>query len=416
MNESEKLIIDACLSDTEKIPLLINELDSSDFEDYRLGKAFDAIKMLFSSGKAVDTITVSEQCKKLFDPSVLTGIAGNTCWYGSDLNSHAQRIRDNGNRKRLRIMLQKSMKTVDDKDKSFDEIAGEISGGFFSILSESGKKKERNLPDEILDLYQQRKQDRLDGKTYSGIPSGFERLDKITGGWQPGTLIIIGGRSSHGKSTLALDFFYRCGLKNIPCLFLTLEQQSSDIYLYLIQKHMGIHPIQIKLGDLSTIEEGNLEAAAAQLKKYPFYVEDSASWLTDINLKIRAMVLSKAVKLVVVDYLQLIENPVKEPRHLQIGGISRALKRLAMDMNISIIALTQLNKDPEGRGGKIHLADVRESESISHDADQVLFLHRPSLYGDHESDYLELAKNRHGDRITEVYVKWDKECNQYKEK
>jgi replicative DNA helicase len=178
---------------------------------------------------------------------------------------------------------------------------------------------------------------------------------------------------------------------------------------------MGIYPLKIKLGDLSTIQEANLKAAAVQLKKYPFYFEDSVNRLADINLNIRAMVLSKAVKLVVVDYLQLIENPVKEPRHLQIGGISRALKRLAMDLNISIIALTQLNKDPEERGGRIHLADVRESESISHDADQVLFLHRPSLYGEHETDYLELAKNRHGGGIAKIPVQWDGQSNTYRE-
>lgn len=118
-----------------------------------------------------------------------------------------------------------------------------------------------------------------------------------------------------------------------------------------------------------------------------------------------------------VDYLQLIENPLKgEPRHLQVAQVSRALKRLAMDTNISIIALTQLNKDPEGRSGKIHLADVRESESISHDADQILFLHRPSLYGEHESDYLELAKNRHGERIAKIPVQWDGRYNTYREK
>jgi replicative DNA helicase len=129
------------------------------------------------------------------------------------------------------------------------------------------------------------------------------------------------------------------------------------------------------------------------------------------------MVFSQGVKLVVVDYLQLIENAVKgEPRHMQVAGISRALKRLAMDLNIPILALSQLNKNPEERvGGKIHLSDMRESEAISQDADYVIFVHRPVLMGKDDKDHLELAKNRYGETISRVNVIYDKARNTYSE-
>ncbi len=134
-------------------------------------------------------------------------------------------------------------------------------------------------------------------------------------------------------------------------------------------------------------------------------------------MKARRMVFSHKVKFVLVDYLQLIENAVKgEPRHIQVSGISRALKRLAMDLNIPILALSQLNKNPEERvSGKIYLSDMRESEAISQDADYVIFIHRPTLMDREDKDHLELAKNRHGETIPRVNVTFDPIRNTYRQ-
>jgi replicative DNA helicase len=118
-----------------------------------------------------------------------------------------------------------------------------------------------------------------------------------------------------------------------------------------------------------------------------------------------------------VDYIQLVQNHIKgEARHIEVSGISRALKRLAMDSNIPLVALSQLNKDNEQRHNKkIYLSDLRESEAIGHDADAVIFVNRPSLYGDDGPDFLELAKNRHGERVSKIPVKWDLKYNRYEE-
>jgi len=127
--------------------------------------------------------------------------------------------------------------------------------------------------------------------------------------------------------------------------------------------------------------------------------------------------MNKKIKLVVLDYIQLIEHHIKnEARHISVAAISRALKRLAMDLNIPIIALSQLNKENEARHNKkIYLSDLRESEAIGHDADSVIFINRPSIYGDNGSDYLELAKNRHGITISKIPVKWNFRFNIYEE-
>jgi replicative DNA helicase len=120
---------------------------------------------------------------------------------------------------------------------------------------------------------------------------------------------------------------------------------------------------------------------------------------------------------VIIDYLQLIENPKKkEPRHVEVAGISRTLNRLAMELNISIIGLSQLNKEPENRASKkIYLSDTRESEAITQDADYVIFLYRPQIYGDREEDYISLAKNRHGQTIEKINLRWNADYNRYED-
>jgi replicative DNA helicase len=124
-------------------------------------------------------------------------------------------------------------------------------------------------------------------------------------------------------------------------------------------------------------------------------------------LKARSIVHAKKIKLLIVDYIQLVENQTKgEPRHLQVAGVSRAFKRLAMDTGLAVVALSQLNRNPEGRDGKIRLSDIRESDAIAHDADHIVFINRPSLYGEDGSDFLQLAKNRHGRTVDKIPVTW----------
>jgi len=146
-------------------------------------------------------------------------------------------------------------------------------------------------------------------------------------------------------------------------------------------------------------------------------LHDQARTLNEVVMTVRRMVLSQKVRFAVVDYLQLVENRIKgEARHIEVAGISRGLKRLAMDLKISILALSQLNKNPEERESKrISLADMRESEAISQDADYVIFIHRPVLMGKDDKDHLELAKNRHGETIARINVVYDRLKNTYRE-
>ncbi|MFC1591212.1 replicative DNA helicase [Thermodesulfobacteriota bacterium] len=410
---AEQAIIDCCFQDPEKLPLILRTLDPSAFDNPDLRQAFSAIHSLYSKGTPIDLHTVSEAYKG-FDCSFL----GNFYFSGMDLNYYIQILAENGSKKRILASLTDALKIVKNDDLSFDEKRSEISEMLFKSLAEPPRNKEKDVAGEVLSLYEQRKQERAEGKIVAGIPTSFSKLDKAIGGLQPGTLTIIGARSSHGKTTLVQDIFYRAGTSGHSCLYIGLEAPSTETYLYLVQKRMSLSPLKIKSGALTPIEETNLKAALQQFKKLPFYFEDSCSRLSEIILKIKEMAVRAKIELVVIDYIQLCENPLKnEPRHLQVAGCSRALKRLAMDLGISIVALSQLNKDCENRAGnRINIADMRESEAISHDADHVIFINRPTIYDKNNGpDYLQLAKNRHGNRIDRIPVRWDSAHNTYQE-
>jgi replicative DNA helicase len=303
------------------------------------------------------------------------------------------------------------MISLGDEQADFRDLHPIVAEKLFKALSEDTQEEDQHPADVALAIYEERS---AAGGKLSGVPIGIDAFDSQMGGLQPGTLTIYGGRSSHGKSTVAQDSFYNAGKNDIPCLYVSLEQPSADTFLFLLQKEMGIAPLNIKQGSLSPTKEYNLRTGLKRLKAHPFYFYDLSSRLDDILLKARSMAQTNGIKLLIVDYIQLVENPTKgEARHLQVAGVSRALKRLAMDTNLAIIALSQLNKGPEDRNGRISLSDVRESEAITHDADHVIFINRPSLYGNDEKDFLRLAKNRHGRTIDKIHVHWNEERNTY---
>ena len=246
MIKSEELILDACLSDSKNIAAVANRLEPNDFSDFNLGQAFKSIKDLFVAGKPIDLVIISEKCKKYFEASYLTDFLGQTCWYGTDIDYHADIIRQQGLRRRLKETLLRSIKTVDDTEKPFNEIAGEISQKIFNVISDSTQQNETDLGTQVLSFYDLRKKERLNGKQYAGIPTGISNLDEAIGGLRAGTLTIFAARSSHGKTTLAQDIFYKSGLDNYPCLYVGLEAPKLESFLYLIQKHMGLSPLQIK--------------------------------------------------------------------------------------------------------------------------------------------------------------------------
>jgi len=229
----------------------------------------------------------------------------------------------------------------------------------------------------ILEMYQDRH------GLPTGLPSGYEDLDKLTGGFQKAEMIIIAARPSIGKTTLALNIAVHVGIDGRkPVAVFSMEMSEQMLAQNLLCMRAGIDASKLRSGYLGDEQFGKINIALGALSEAPIFIDDTAGMtLLQFRAKARRVVARHKVELIIVDYIQLMTSPGEESRQLEIANISRGIKALARELNIPIIAISQLNRGPEAREGHVpRLADLRESGSLEQDADVVMLLHRPSHY------------------------------------
>jgi replicative DNA helicase len=213
--------------------------------------------------------------------------------------------------------------------------------------------------------------------SYTGVPSGFSDLDKYTSGFQKSELIIIGARPSVGKTALALSMAANMAVNHkIPVGFFTLEMSDMALVQRLVSSEARINSEMLRTGMLSPANFNDLTEAAGRIYEAPLFIDDTPSIkLLDLRAQARRMKSQQKIEALFIDYLTLVGSESRDlPRHEQIAEISRSLKALARELNIPVIALSQVRRESEGK--RPNLADLRESGSIEQDADVVIFLHR----------------------------------------
>lgn len=224
----------------------------------------------------------------------------------------------------------------------------------------------------------------------TGVPSGFPDLDHYTAGFQPSDLVIIAGRPSMGKTALALNIAFHAAYQaQVPVAFFSLEMAKEQLVRRLLSSAGEVDAGNLRRAFLTATEWVNLQTAAGQLMDCPIYIDDSpAATVLDIRAKARRLKAEGRMGLVIVDYLQLMQGRKGAPsREQEISEISRALKALAKELGVPVIALSQLNRRVEERPNKRpQLADLRESGAIEQDADVILFLYRDELYREDSPD------------------------------
>jgi replicative DNA helicase len=282
--------------------------------------------------------------------------------------------------------------------KSFDEqddVTGwvdQVEQQIFSITAEKTVKGARPVKDFIHDamhsierLYDQR-------GAVTGLPTGFCDLDKLTSGLHGANMIIIAGRPSMGKTALAMNIAENVAIdQNIPVGVFSLEMSSEELVKRMLCSRAKVNLRAIRDGFLAERDFHPLTAAASQLMKAPLYIDDSAGLtINQVRARARRMHLQFEIKLLVIDYLQLMRAPSRradQSRQVEVADISGGVKALAKELSIPIIVLSQLNRQPDSRDeGKPRLSDLRESGSLEQDADLVGLLVRPEVYADDESD------------------------------
>lgn len=353
---------------------------------------YEAITNLSLNQEPVDLLTVSQQLKRMGKleevggQSFISELTGKVA-SAANIEYHAQIIVQKYlSRELIRISSDIQKKAYDEK-QDVDELMQDAEGQLFEITQRNLKKDVTHIQPVIskaIDLIEiaANKQD-----GYTGIPSGFNGIDTITSGWQKSDLIIIAARPAMGKTAFVLSMAKNMALDyEQPVAVFSLEMSNIQLVNRLIVNVAEIEGDKIKRGKLAPFEWEQLRLRTATLQKAPIFVDDTPSLsVFELRTKARRLVKEHKIQCIIIDYLQLMNasGMTYGSREQEVSIISRSLKGLAKELDIPIIALSQLNRGVEGRTGadkRPQLSDLRESGAIEQDADMVLFIHRPEYY------------------------------------
>lgn len=387
----EKLVIGTFLIDKKGLDYSIDLLNPDVFYDPRHQEIFRAIVKLFESNHPVDLMTVIQELKKTEKLSFAGGdhyIIDLTMGVSSSahIEYHVRVILE---KFILRSLINVSANVIDSSYKeSTDvfELLDKAEQSFFEITNGTIKKgfdTANVLVKQAIETIKSLK----DKEGISGIPSGFTDIDKETGGWQNSDLIIIAARPAMGKTAFMLSMARNIAVEHkVPLALFSLEMASVQLITRMIASETGISSDKLRKGQMSDEEWQRLFTNVADLENAPLYIDETPSLsVFDFRAKCRRLVMQHGVKIILVDYLQLMTaNSGKGGagnREQEIATISRSLKAIAKELNVPVIALSQLSRSVETRPGKRpQLSDLRESGAIEQDADIVSFIFRPEYY------------------------------------
>jgi replicative DNA helicase len=385
--EAELASLGAMLLDEDAITTVIQYLRPDDFYSNANRRVYGAILSLFNRGLKADIITVTEELRKAGELDLSGGpsyIASLTNVVPSSANTdyYAKIVHDCSLRRSLiRVAGEISAKSFDESLES-RILLEETQQKIFDLSTDRNTLSFKSARDIIPRAIETIEKLYHNKDAYTGIPTGFDELDSMTSGFQPAELIIIGARPSVGKTALALTMAAnmsineRDGKRRIPAGFFTLEMSDMALMQRLISSEANIESNKIRSGLLKPGDFHSLMEAAGRIYEAPLYIVDMPNMkLLDLRAQARRLRAQQKVEIIFIDYLTLISSDnYNLQRHEQIAEISRSLKSLARELEIPIVALSQVRRDAEGK--RPNLSDIRESGSIEQDADVVIFLHR----------------------------------------
>ncbi|MCY4010735.1 MAG: replicative DNA helicase [Candidatus Saccharibacteria bacterium] len=417
-------------------PLAIVEIDdlvqSIDFFDKKHEYIYQAALSVYQEGKEVDILTVGSQLK---NSKKFSSIGGNDYLNqlinivptAAHIKSYAQIIISKARRRGLIKASQSLNELAFDENKNLDQIIEEAELSLFNISRQHVEQNVLRLQEIMAESFEQLKQARENKTALRGLSSGFSNLDNFLAGFQKSDLIIIAARPGMGKTGFALNLAYNIAFnieskQQNTVLYFSLEMSNDQLLDRLLSMHTGIDNWQLRTRHLRDSDFHKIEQAQSELAKADLYIDDTPGLnISEIRTKTRRLNYKQPVDLVVVDYLQLMRglNPgPTENRVAEITEISRSLKLLAKELNIPVIALSQLSRQTETRESKQPaLADLRDSGAIEQDADIVAFLYREEYYNPDLEDKkglleFQVKKHRNGP-VGKITFYFNKEIQRY---
>jgi replicative DNA helicase len=417
--ELEEAVLGALMLEKDALSQVIEILKPEIFYKDAHREIYAAIKDLFENSEPVDILTVTNKLRKNGKLEFVGGayyIAGLTSRVNSSANIeyHSRLITEMAiKRELIRISSEIQRDAFEDSTDVF-ELLDKAEQSLFDVSETNIRKNFDNMRSLMNDAIKELefKKNQKDGLT--GIPSGFTALDRITSGWQKSDLVIIAARPGMGKTALVLSALRNAAVEfDRPVAIFSLEMSAVQLVNRLISAEAELEGDKIKKGNLEDYEWEQLVYKTSKLTEAPIFIDDTpALSILELRAKARRLVSQHQVQLIVVDYLQLMTGDRSKGastgnREQEIASISRALKNIAKELSVPVIAISQLSRAVETRGGDKRplLSDLRESGSIEQDADMVLFLYRPEYYGITEDESgistkglgeVSIAKHRNG--------------------
>lgn len=425
--EAEQSVLGSLLLDRDAIIKIADTLSSEDFYDDKHRIIYLAILRLYDERSSIDILTVANKLDegasldKIGGMSYLTTLV-NTVPSAAHVYHYAQIVRRKGTLRRLISQANEIIGLGYQETADLESILDQAEQKLFSVSQKYLKQNFVPLNEILHETF-----DRLDelhrekGKM-RGLPTGFGDLDNKLGGLQKSDLIILAARPSMGKTSLALDMVRHIAVgKKRPVAIFSLEMSKDQLVDRLLAAEAEVDLWKMRTGRLNDIGPDNdferIGHALGRLSEAPIFIDDSGSVnIMELRTKARRLQAEHDLELIIVDYLQLMEGRNTENRVQEVSEISRSLKTLAKELNVPVLALSQLSRAVEQRGGdkKPQLSDLRESGSIEQDADVVMFIYRDEMYTGKESRKPHIAeilirKHRNGPTgDVELYFEADK--------
>jgi len=387
--EAEQAILGGILINNDTMNQAMDFLSSDDFYREAHADLFEGMVDLFSQGEPIDIITLSQVLTK---KNLLEKVGG-TDYLASLVEAvstsagivyHSKIVKDLSIKRKLINQCSVISETCFQEEGETEDLLEMAEQSIFNIAEEQVREGLQGLDDIITISFKKLESTaEIDGYV-TGVPTGFDDLDRLTAGFQPSDLIIIAGRPSMVKTALALNIGYNSALKTKKSVAVfSLEMSKQQLGIRLLGLDSGINATRLRTGELRGSDWTLLTDSANRLSELPIFIDDSSGiGVLGMKAKCRRLMKKHELNMVIVDYMQLIQGRRSaESRQLEMSEISRMLKAMAKDLNVPVIALSQLNRKVEDRPNKRpQLADLRESGAIEQDADVIAFIYRDELY------------------------------------
>ena len=394
-NEAEQSVLGSCFHSSEAIAKALEVLTEEDFYKAANKKIFITMREQFEANEPIDVLAVADLLRKKDELDNVGGLEYLSLLEdyvptATAVNHHAKILRE---KKILRDLIQTATEIVSssysDKD-DVDTLLDKAEQSIFEISDKRTKASFFKIPDVIRENVSNLEKLSIKPGMVTGVSCGFTDLDNLTAGFQPSDLIILAARPSMGKTSFALDIARFVSLhQSIPTAIFSLEMSRQQLGVRLLCSQARVDSSKVRTGYLASSDWPKVHEAGARLSEAKMFIDDSAALsVLDVRARARRLAAEQPLGLIIIDYLQLMQGRgSSESRQLEVSDISRGLKALAKELNVPIIALSQLSRAVESRTDKRPLlSDLRESGSIEQDADVVMFIYRDFVYNPETDD------------------------------